>query len=113
MAACTSRAAPSMLRFRSNCMVMLVVPRKLGRGHLGDAGDAAELALERRGHRGGHDFRAGARKRGADGDGGEIDLRQRRYRQHAERDGACERDSDREKRGGDGAVNEGRERLMN
>ena len=29
MAACTSRAAPSMLRFRSNCRVMLVVPRKL------------------------------------------------------------------------------------
>src|SRR5208337_1165003 len=29
MAAWTSRAAPSMLRFKSNCMVMLVVPRLL------------------------------------------------------------------------------------
>ena len=29
MAACTSRAAASMLRFRSNCSVIDVVPRKL------------------------------------------------------------------------------------
>jgi hypothetical protein len=29
MAACTSRAAASMLRFRSNCRVMLVDPRLL------------------------------------------------------------------------------------
>ena len=29
MAACTSRAAASMLRFRSNCNVMLVEPRAL------------------------------------------------------------------------------------
>src|SRR5271170_1193422 len=29
MAACTSRAAPSILRFRSNCSVMLVVPKLL------------------------------------------------------------------------------------
>src|SRR5450432_2541931 len=29
MAACTSRAAASMLRLRSNCRVMEVVPRKL------------------------------------------------------------------------------------
>src|SRR6267143_926453 len=46
-----------------------------GRGHLGDAGDVAELAFERSGDGGGHDFRAGAGEAGIDGDGGEVDLR--------------------------------------
>ena len=60
MAACTSRAAASILRFRSNCSVTLVEPSWLRRGHLGDAGDAAELAFERRGHGGGHGLRTRA-----------------------------------------------------
>jgi hypothetical protein len=47
MAACTSRAAASMFRFRSNCRVMLVDPQAARRGHLGDRRDAAKLPLQR------------------------------------------------------------------
>ena len=62
MAACTSRAAPLMSRFRSNCNVMAPSGRarsaksfrSLRRcGRVGDS--------QRRRDRGGHDFRAGAR----------------------------------------------------
>jgi len=59
MAACTSRAAEATSRSRSNCSVMLVEPSAL-RGHLGEAGDAAEAALEGVGHRRGHRVGAGA-----------------------------------------------------
>ena len=75
-------------------------------GHLGDAGDVAELALQRRGDGGGHDLGAGARQAGVDRDGGEVDLRQRRDRQQVEADGAGDGDRDGEQRRGDGAVDE-------
>ena len=39
-------------------------PERAGRGHLRDAGDLGELALERRRDRGGHGVRAGAGKLG-------------------------------------------------
>ena len=59
----------------------LVEPQRADRGHLGDARDQRELPLERRGHVGGHGLRAGAGQAGADLDGREVDLRQRRHRQ--------------------------------
>ena len=59
-----------------------------GGSHLGDAGDAAELALERSGHRGGHSFRAGAGQACAHGNGREIHLRQRGNGQKPESDSA-------------------------
>ncbi len=43
-------------------------------GHLRDTGDVTELAFERSGDRGGHDFCAGAGEAAVDGDGGEIHL---------------------------------------
>ena len=73
---------------------------RTGGGHLRDAGDVAELPLQRSGDRRGHDLRAGAGQGGADGDGGEIHLRQRRDRQHSERKRSGEGDRDRQQRGG-------------
>ena len=56
------------------------------RGHLGDVGDLAEMALERGRDAGRHRLGAGAGKLRRDLDGREIDLRQRRHRQQQERD---------------------------
>ena len=61
---------------------------RTGGGHLRDPGDMAQLPLQRSGHRGGHDVGAGARQRGADGNGRVIHLGQRRNRQHRKRDGS-------------------------
>ncbi len=44
-------------------------------GHLRNPGNRAQAALQRRGHRGGHDLRAGPGHAGVDHDGGEIHLR--------------------------------------
>ena len=54
--------------------------------HLGDPGDAAELALERRRDGGRHRLGARARQTGHDGDRREVHLRQGRDREQAERD---------------------------
>ena len=78
-----------------------------GGSHLRDAGDAAELALERSGHGGGHGFRTGARQAGADGDGREIDLRQRSNRQKPEGNGAGKKNGDGNQRRGDRPANKG------
>ena len=83
-------------------------PERARRGHLGHAGDAAELALERRRHRGGHGVRVGAGKSGRDVDGRKLDLRQRGDRKELERDGARERDRHREQAGRDRAPDERR-----
>ena len=79
-----------------------------GRRHLVDAGDAGELALERRGDGGGHGFGVGAGKVGADGDGGELDLRERGDREQLVGDAAGEDDREREQERRDGALDEGR-----
>ena len=76
IAACTSWAAASMLRSRSNWRVMLVSPGCDRRGHRVDAGDGGELVLQRRGDRRRHGVRIGAGQAGADLDGGEIDVGQ-------------------------------------
>ncbi len=49
-------------------------------GHLADTGDAAQRALQWRGHAGGHDLRAGAGQAGLHGDHRKIHVRQRRHR---------------------------------
>ena len=71
-AACTSRAAPSMSRVRSNCTEMLAEPSELDRGHLGHAGDLAEAALERRGDGRRHGLRGRRRGGWLDADGRET-----------------------------------------
>ena len=65
------------------------------RGHLRHAGDAPELAFERRRDGGRHRFRAGARQRGAHDDGRVRDLRQRGDRQVRERQRTRERQRER------------------
>ncbi|CRW86776.1 hypothetical protein PAERUG_P64_East_of_England_6_01_14_01311 [Pseudomonas aeruginosa] len=77
-------------------------------GHLADPGDPSQRALQRRGHRRGHGFRAGARQAGADHDGRKIDVGQRRHRQQAERQGAGQQQRQGQQRGGDRAADEGR-----
>ena len=65
MAACTSRAAASMLRLRSNCSVMLVEPRLLDEV-ISVTPAMRPNRFERRGDRGGHRLRTGAGQAGAD-----------------------------------------------
>ena len=72
------------------------------RGHLVDAGDAAELPLQRSRHRGSHRLRTGARQRRADRDHREIDLRQRRNRKLHVGQGAGQKQGNGQQRGGDG-----------
>src|SRR5580704_2166934 len=71
------------------------------RRHLGDAGDLAELLLERGGDRGRHGLGAGARPGRRDLNGREVDLRQRRYRQERKRDDADKGQSRHHQRGRD------------
>ena len=61
IAACTSWAAPSMLRDSSNCSVMLVLAERAEEVICGDARDQRELALERRRDVRRHGLRARAR----------------------------------------------------
>ena len=84
---------------------------RAARGHLRDGGDGAQMPLQRRRHRGGHHFGAGARHAGADHDGGNIDIGQRRHRQQEQRAKAGQRQADRQQRGGDGAVDEQRDEV--
>ncbi len=71
------------------------------RRHLGDVGDLAEMALERRRDRRGDDFRASAGQLRLHRDGGKIDLWKRRHRKLEERDGARGRDPESEQDGRD------------
>ncbi len=66
------------------------------RGHLGDPGDPAELALERCRDRGRHRLGARARQVRRDLDRRELDLRQRRHRQKEVGHAAGEGDGDRQ-----------------
>ena len=84
MAACTSRAAASMFRLRSNWSVMPVEPSWLVDVISVDACNAAELPFERRGHCRGHRLRTRARQICGHLDDGKFHLRQRRDRQQRE-----------------------------
>jgi hypothetical protein len=76
------------------------------RGHFGDVRDLAEMAFERARDTGRDGVGTGARQRGVDRDGGEVDLRQRRDRQLGVGEEAGERDADREQGRRDGAGDE-------
>ncbi len=76
--------------------------------HLGDAGDASELPLQRRRHRRGHRLRACARQPRLHGDGGKLHLRQRRNGEELVGQGAGQRDRHRQQRGGNRPVDERR-----
>ena len=101
MAACTSRAAPSMSRLRSNCSVMLVEPSdereviSVTPAMLPSARSSgvATVAAIVSGLAPGSD--------GADRDGREVHLRQRRDRQQPEGQHAGQRHADRDQRRGD------------
>ena len=90
-AVCTSSAAASMLRLRSNWMTIDGRALRRGRGHRRDAGDRRELALDRPGDGSRHGIGARARQGRRHGDGGKIDLGKRGDRQQAEAEHA-ERD---------------------
>src|SRR5207249_3328079 len=83
------------------------VAERAGGRHFGDAGNASELAFERRRHGGGHGFGTGAGKRRADLEGGEIDLRQGRDREELVAQRSGQRDRRREQRRADRTVDEG------
>ena len=68
------------------------------RRHRGNAGDGRELAFDDAGDRGRHGVRAGARQGRGDGNGREIDPRQRRDRQQAEAENAERDDRRRDQR---------------
>ncbi len=76
MAACTSTAAPSMLRSGANCRVIWVLPSVLIEVSSVTGGDAAEPTLERRGDGARHGLRAGAGQLRRDDDGRHVDRRQ-------------------------------------
>ena len=67
-----------------------------GGGHFGHAGDAAELAFQRRGHRGGHGLGVGPGQAGRHRDGGKIHLGQGGHGQQAKGDQPGERQADRQ-----------------
>ncbi len=83
-------------------------PERAGRGHLGDAGDAPERALERHGDGRGHGFGTRARQRRRHRDGREVDPRQRRDRKQAEGDRAGQGEADGDERRRDRTIDEGR-----
>ena len=95
-----------MLRLRSNWMTIVVALSALCRGQLRDAGDLAELTLQRRRDRCRHGLGAGARQRRRHLDGRKIDLRQRRDRQKRERDEADEGQRRHQQRGRDRPADE-------
>ena len=82
-------------------------PEEARGGHLGHAGDAPELALQRRRHRRGHRLRARAGQGGLHLDDRELDLGQRRHRQQSIRDGPDQEQGDAQERRRDGPPDEG------
>ena len=82
------------------------VAQETGRCHLGHAGDAAELPLQRGRHRRGHRLGAGARQLRLHLDDRKLDLRQRGDRQRAIGDDAGQQQRDAQQRGRDRPANE-------
>ena len=95
-----------MLRLRSNWRVICGVAERTGRGHRIQAGDGGELLFERRRHRRGHRFRAGAGKAGGNLDGGKIDVRQIADGQIAIAENAEEKNGQHDQAGHDRPANE-------
>ncbi len=82
------------------------IAQRRHRGHLRQAGNLAELPLQRLRHRGGDDLRAGAGKLGRDLQRREVDLRQRRHRQAREAGDAEDQQPRHQQRGADGVADE-------
>ena len=82
-----------------------------GRRHFLDAGDAAELGFQRRGHGRGHGFGVGTGQVGAHAEGRELDLRQRGHRQLRKGQQAEQDDGSGEQRGGNRAPDEQRGKI--
>ena len=80
--------------------------RRARRGHLVDAGDRRELALERARHGRRHRRRVAAGQAGADVQRREIDVGKIADRQHAVRDDAHHRDAEHEEARGNRAPDE-------
>src|SRR5207302_1215302 len=79
--------------------------------HLRDAGDAAELALERSGDGRGHGLRARSGQAGSDANRREIDLRQRRNGQESKRNGSGKKNRKGDQRRGHGPSYKGRGKV--
>ena len=75
-------------------------------GHVVHARDGGELLLQRRGHRGRHGVRAGARIEGGDEDGGQVHVRQVAHRQFHVRHDAEEQQAGHDQRGHDRPADE-------
>ncbi len=101
IAACTSGAAPSMLRLRSNCRVIEAWPSTLTEVIWVTPAICAKLRLERLRHRGRHDLGAAAGQLGVDLDGGEVDARERCHRQQRIGGDADQQEGSHHQRGGD------------
>ena len=93
IAVCTSTAAPSMSRSRSNCRRDLGVAGGTGGGHRIQAGDGGELPLQRRRHGRRHGGGIGSGQAHLHLDGGKIDARQIAHRQAAISHHAEQRDA--------------------
>ena len=107
MAACTSWAAPTMSRVRSNWMEMREEPWRVGRGQLVDPGDLAEAALQRRGDACGHGLGIGARQAGVDANGRELDRGKAGDRKVHVGHGAQQEEADGQQGGADRPFDEG------
>ena len=100
MAVCTSTAAPSIFRPRSNWSVTCEVPSELARGHRIDARNRGELSLQGRGHGRRHGRRVGARQAGDNAQRREIHRRQVAHRQRLVGDDPEQGDSHHQQGGG-------------
>ncbi len=106
IAVCTSCAAASMLRSSAELQRDLRGAFAAGRRHRIERRNRRELFFERRRHGARHRLRACAGQRRVDRDRREVDRRQIGHRQRHVREGAEEREADRQQSGGDRAADE-------
>ena len=85
----------------------LGIAERVRRRHGAQPGDHRELIFERRGHRRGHGFGAGAGKARRHQQGGQVHVGQVAHGQGAIRHGAEQRDGGHQQAGGDGSLDEG------
>ena len=106
MAACTSWAAPTMSRVRSNWMAMREEPCELVEVSSLTPGNLAEPALQRSGDTCSHGLGIGARQAGVDANGRELDRGQAGDRKVHVGYGAQQEQADGQQRGADRPLDE-------